>query len=181
MTDRQKQCLLCYLGYYHGTIDGRWGPKSREAARAFQRSRGLPCDGVFGPVSCKEILTAVSEGNKEESFWDSIEFFRPEEFTCRCGRYCDGHPARMQEGVVRAADQVRRHFGAPATVSSGLRCPRHNREVGGVSNSRHLQGKAVDFCIRGKSAREVLAYVKTLPQIRYCYAINDRFIHMDIP
>ena len=27
MTAKQKQCLLAYLGYYHGSIDGSIGPR----------------------------------------------------------------------------------------------------------------------------------------------------------
>lgn len=31
MTAKQKQCLLAYLGYYHGAIDGVIGPQTRAA------------------------------------------------------------------------------------------------------------------------------------------------------
>ena len=86
----------------------------------------------------------------------------------------------MQEKVVKAADKVREHFGNPTTVSSGIRCTQHNAAVGGVSNSRHLQGKAIDFSVSGFSASQVLPYVQSLPEIRYAYAINSNYIHMDI-
>jgi hypothetical protein len=38
----------------------------------------------------------------------------------------------------------------------------------------------MDFCIKGKSATELLAYVQKQPEIRYAYAIDSRFVHMDI-
>ena len=38
MTIKQKQCLLYYLGYYTGAIDGLWGRKSREATQKFQET-----------------------------------------------------------------------------------------------------------------------------------------------
>ena len=41
MTNKQKQCLLYYLGHYSGAIDGIWGAKSRQAEAAFRRERGL--------------------------------------------------------------------------------------------------------------------------------------------
>ena len=48
MTVKQKQCLLAYLGYYTGVIDGIWGPQSQQATESFQRDYQLTVDGVFG-------------------------------------------------------------------------------------------------------------------------------------
>ena len=50
MTNQQKQCLLYYLGFYKGTIDGKWGSKSKSAAKAFQKDYGLTVDGVVGEI-----------------------------------------------------------------------------------------------------------------------------------
>ena len=55
MTAKQKQCLLAYLGYYTGAIDGIWGEKSRQATEDFQRSCGLDPDGVFGEETARRI------------------------------------------------------------------------------------------------------------------------------
>ena len=43
------------------------------------------------------------------------------------------------------ADEIRRRAGVPLNVNSGVRCKRHNAEVGGVSNSLHTTGQAVDL------------------------------------
>lgn len=180
MTIKQKQCLLCYLSLYSGAIDGSWGPQSVEGTKAFQRKYDLTVDGVFGPETEKQILSVISGDENSGDWWGDIRYFRPEEFKCKCGTYCDGYPARMQETLVRTADRVRANFDAPVTVSSGVRCTKHNANVGGVANSRHLSGKAMDFCVAGKTAKQVLAYVQTQPEIRYAYAIDERFVHMDI-
>ena len=180
MTTKQKQCLMSYLGYYSGVIDGIWGPQSIAATEAFQRRQGLPVSGTFEEATRKKILEIIAGEQESESWWDEIEFFEPGEFACKCGGFCDGAPARMEEKLVRAADRVRGCLGAPATVSSGLRCRQHNANVGGVSNSRHLSGKAMDFCVAGKTAAEVLAVVLQQKDIRYAYAIDARFVHMDV-
>lgn len=198
MTVEQKQCLLKYLGYYKGSVDGDWGNLSKEATREFQKSFGLDPDGICGAKTEKALKHAVAFGiakneetkeTKEETkedtksgdFWDDIKHFKRIEFKCKCGNiYCNGYPAEPQEKLVKVADRVREHFGATATVSSGLRCTRHNANVGGVANSRHLSGKAMDFCISGKTAAQVLEYVQKQSEIRYSYAIDNRFVHMDI-
>ena len=48
MTIKQKQCLLFYLGYYVGNIDGQWGTLSKTATKAFQKDFGLTADGNCG-------------------------------------------------------------------------------------------------------------------------------------
>ena len=180
MTIKQKQCLLFYLGYYVGNIDGVWGSGSREATKAFQRDFFQKADGICGPETEKALKHAVCYGmparKDSGDFWDSIKYFRREEFACRCG--CGA--SEMEEKLIKTADKVRDYFGKPITVSSGRRCTKHNAKVGGVSNSRHLSGKAMDFCVSGMSADMVLTYVQKLPEIRYAYAIDRNFVHMDI-
>lgn len=180
MTTKQKQCLLYYLGFYKGNIDGKFGPASKKATKAFQEAYGLAADGEFGAETEKVILKAIAGEMKPVDFWDEIKYFKREEFKCKCGKHCNGFPVDMNQTLIRVADRVRGHFGDAATVSSGVRCTKHNSAVGGTSGSRHKLGKAMDFCIKGKTAQEVLAYVKKQPEIRYCYAIDSRYVHMDV-
>lgn len=173
MTLLQIQCLLQYLGYYTITVDSIWGPGSEQATKDFQAAEGLEVDGIPGKLTQAALLDAVANGrfkaadttqpDSEETgtealWWNDIKYFTREEFRCKCGgKYCDGFPAEPQEGMVRAIDNVREHFGKAFTPNSGVRCPTHNANVGGVSNSRHLYGKAVDFHVPGKTAAQVLA------------------------
>lgn len=188
MTIEQKQCLLKYLNYYDGKVDGVWGAKSEEATKLLQKAEGLEPDGTFGKDTEKAALSAVANGrfknsdNKthaSKSWWDEIEYFDRTEYACKCGK-CGGYPVEPQEKLVKAEDKVRKHFGVPVYNSSAVRCKNHNSAVGGVSNSRHLAGKAVDFCVKGKTAKQVLKYVNTLPEIRYAYDIDGTYVHMDI-
>ena len=191
MTLKQKQALLAYLGCYDGPLDGLWGEKSQRATIDFQRAYMEPTavDGIFGAATEKRILEVISTGEKPKEsvkidtapgWWKDIRYFTRAEFRCPCGK-CGGFPVEPEEILVRLADKVREHFGAPATVSSGVRCQAHNDELpGSAKNSYHLRGKAMDFCVRGVSGAKLLAYVKTLP-IHYAYQINGSdFVHMDV-
>lgn len=183
MTIKQRQLLLAYLGYYTGEIDGSWGPLSQAATKAFQEDfGGLEVDGSAGPATQKALKQAVASGMPDnKDFWADIKYFDRDEFKCKCGgKYCNGYPVEMKEKLIRVADRVREHFGASCNVSSGIRCEKHNVYVGGDDNSRHKLGKAMDFHIAGRTASEVLAYVEKQPEIRYCYAIDNYYVHMDI-
>lgn len=188
MTIKQKQCLLEYLGYYFpensnraNNVDGIWGGMSQNATRQFQADYGLVVDGIFGPATEKRILEVIASGEKPGVDWTKVKYFTRDEFICHCeGKYCDGYPHEMNKTLIAVADRVREHFGAAAIVSSGVRCEAHNANVGGVPNSRHLYGKAMDFRIVGKTAGQVLAYVQQQPEISYAYAIDSNYVHMDI-
>ena len=47
--------------------------------------------------------------------------------------------------VEQLLDPIRRRYGAPIIVTSGYRCPALNTAVGGVANSHHIIGCAVDI------------------------------------
>ena len=54
----------------------------------------------------------------------------------------------------------------PIKIGSGFRCQALNKAVGGVNNSQHLKGQAVDLCIDGdlKKGKKWFDYIrKNLP------------------
>ena len=50
----------------------------------------------------------------------------------------------------------------PIKIGSGFRCQALNKAVGGVKNSQHMKGQAVDLCIDGdiKKGRRWFEYIK---------------------
>lgn len=50
----------------------------------------------------------------------------------------------------------------PIKIGSGFRCEALNKAVGGVSNSQHMKGQAVDLCIDGdiKKGKKWFEYIK---------------------
>lgn len=157
MTLKQKQALLAYLGYYSGAIDGIWGEKSQRATIDFQLAYMDSADGIFGAATEKRILEVIASGEKPvvkdnltapAGWWKDIRYFTREEFRCTCGK-CGGFPMEPEETMVRVVDEIRHRAGVPVTIvdsgGSGIRCPEHNAEVGGVPNSEHLYGRAADL------------------------------------
>lgn len=200
MTVKQRQHLLAYLGYYKMNVDGDWGSGSREACKAFQRDRELTVDGYGGPDTDKALKYAVyNDLEKPEpvddvpdnnvcdkttptgTFWDHIRYWSREEFRCRCGgKYCNGFPTEPNQTLVELVDDIRDEAGKPGIPSSGLRCPTWNSIQGGVADSRHLRGKALDFYIEGMSGNQLLKAAQADPRTRYAYIIEGQWVHVDV-
>ena len=167
MTVKQSQCLLLYLGYSPGWPDGVVGPKTCGAISVFQSDYGLPATGQLDETTWKMLVGAVARTAakverpaeaeqaatgkpKTGTFWDDIRYFAREEFQCQCnGKYCNGFPVEPEEKMVRTVDEIRHRLGTPIGIvtsgGSGVRCSKHNAEVGGVYNSEHLYGRAADL------------------------------------
>ena len=179
MTTKQIQCLLVYLGYDSGQIDGIDGKKTQAALAAFRADYGVGEDGLVGAVAG---TIAKLDKPRSGSWWDDIKHFRRDEFKCKCGgRYCNGYPAEMQEAVVKIADAARAHFGKPAHVVSGLRCQKWNAHEGGVANSQHMYGEAIDLRVDGVDSETLRQFGASQPDHRYSYRINSTNVHFDIP
>lgn len=188
MTVKQAQCLLLYLGYSPGGVDGVVGQKTGGAISVFQSDYGIPVTGQPDEKTCKLLLAAVAgtaskvdKPNATGTWWDGIKYFKREEFRCKCGgRYCNGYPYEMQQAVVMIADAARAHFGKPAHVVSGLRCRKWNEHEGGVANSQHMYGEAIDLRIDGVDSETLRQFVAKQPGCRYSYRINSTNVHFDI-
>lgn len=193
MTTVQIQLLLIYLGYNPGNPDGILGKQTEAAIRAFQATEKLDQDGIAGKNTQQMLKDAVYNDRfkpvdkpsqvvpETGTWWDDIKYFSKNEpyIACSCGR-CGGFPVEPMEKLMRLADKVREQAGTAMIPSSTVRCSKHNAEVGGVSNSRHLLGKAMDFRILGWSSEKTLSLVKKQSGVRYAYAINNTYVHMDI-
>lgn len=51
----QIQTALKNAGFYKGEIDGKIGPQTKKAIKAFQKAKGLAPDGVVGPKTWEEL------------------------------------------------------------------------------------------------------------------------------
>ncbi|MBE6152706.1 MAG: DUF882 domain-containing protein [Firmicutes bacterium] len=155
------------------SVDGLVGTNTINAIKDFQLKNDLSIDYIVGPKTTAKL-------NAEPLSWNDIKYFKKSEFTCKCG--CGSNNISLE--LVKIADEVRKHFGKPMTITSGTRCSKHNKNVGGVSTSRHLSGKACDFYISGVSQNQILDLTNKLVsqgKLRYTYGIaNSSAVHMDI-
>lgn len=107
------------------------------------------------------------------------KFFSEREFACpHCGMN------EIDEDFVFLLDEIREAAETPFVITSGWRCPVHNKEVGGSDTSSHLKGIAVDILTQTSHSRAlILTSICTvcrrhgvLPRI----GIGKDFIHFDI-
>ena len=65
--------------------------------------------------------------------------------------------------VHNVLQPLRNWWGRPIKIGSGFRSLALNKAVGGVSNSQHMRGEAVDLCIDGDMAkgRKWFEWIKT--------------------
>ena len=155
---------------YSLVIDGLVGNNTINAIDDFQRKNCLLMDAIVGPKTMTKL-------NATEPY--KCKYFQDKEFTCKCG--CGTN--KQKNGIKRIADDIRGHFGKPAYINSATRCTKHNKNVGGVSNSQHLYGNAIDIEIPGVSGKNLLSYCNTLVsngRARYTYLISgSNAVHID--
>lgn len=106
--------------------------------------------------------------------------FDKEEFACKCGcGFDDINPL-----LVLQLQTLRDALNAPLIVTSGCRCRKHNKAVGGASHSDHLKGNAADItCVLG--ARKIFETLLELvrnhrcPKIRFIRLyLKKNFVHV---
>ena len=58
--------------------------------------------------------------------------------------FTEEETAGMTDDICLKLDRARDFFGAPIVLTCGYRNPEHNAEIGGVPDSAHVKGMAVD-------------------------------------
>ena len=179
---KKRQEYLKALGLYTGSIDGKWGPKSKAATLALQKKyfkRKSDQDGKYGPDTDKLLQSAYN--------CRDLKYFKLSEFRCNCGK-CTGYPAVMNRQLLLNIEDLRKKNGS-ITITSGLRCKYKNSSLSGSSStSRHMSGKAVDFYnanLTGTKAKRNATVKKWYgyKKARYAYANTSGMgnaVHVDV-
>lgn len=104
--------------------------------------------------------------------------FRPHEFECVCKYDCGKGFAQMDAEFLEKLQWARTLSNCPYDLSSAIRCERHNRDEGGLENSSHVNGFAVD--IRTPNSRIRFRVLYGLIKAGFTrIGVYKTFIHVD--
>lgn len=108
----ELQTLLTQLKYLDDTIDGDFGPKTKEAVKKFQKAMGLEADGEYGEKSHKAMMSLIdnSDLNKEED--EELEKVEP---------IVQGTKLEVTGETVRIRTGDTTNYGILTTVSKGTK------------------------------------------------------------
>lgn len=174
----QIQEALAKAGYSPGSLDNLAGPQTQAAIKAFQTDHSLEADGMVGPLTHEALFQNTNPVPAQEDQLTS--HFNRQEFKCCCeGRYCDGFPNEMNSDLLIKLEALRQTLNTPIIVTSGIRCPTRNQEVGGIGNSKHLTGHAVDCYAPGFSIYDLAEAAKTQGVGVILYE-DEGFCHLEI-
>ncbi len=81
--------------------------------------------------------------------------------------------------VARLLQEIRDFYGKPISINSWYRPPAVNKNVGGVSNSRHIVGDGVDFVVSGVKPLKVYSDISGLVGSRGGLGKSSIFTHLD--
>tara|TARA_R110000751_G_scaffold139039_1_gene242745 strand:- start:39 stop:392 length:354 start_codon:yes stop_codon:yes gene_type:complete len=84
----------------------------------------------------------------------------------------------MRREFLELLDFAREEAQVPFKITSGFRTHSHNKKVGGVTDSSHLKGCAVDISCTSSSQRSII--VRALVNVGFTrLGIAKSFIHVD--
>ena len=121
------------------------------------------------------IKTRFAE--KRHEVGDLSEHFSKKELACRC---CG--ELKIERRLLEALEQLRLLAGKEIIVHDGYRCPEHNQEAGGVTDSEHTRGMAADIRIPGLKVQEMfeLALQVTAFLNGGIGVYDGGFLHLDV-
>jgi uncharacterized protein YcbK (DUF882 family) len=103
------------------------------------------------------------------------EHFNLIEFQCPC---C--HAVMLSPSLVRRLERLRLVWGRAIIVTSGYRCARHNREVGGAERSAHRYGRAADVAVARADQERFRALASAEGFGRVIVYPKRSFVHLEI-
>ena len=79
--------------------------------------------------------------------------FNAREFRCQCGKT---HETLIASKLVDKLEQLYSTLNcSKIIVTSGYRCPEHDKAVGGTSSGQHTKGTAADVCCYGQDGQPI--------------------------
>lgn len=130
-------------------------------------------------INKKEDILMVQTYQKGKNTQLS-ENFVSKELDCKGYNCCS--ETFIDDKLITYLQKIRKHFGKQIIITSGYRCPTHNKRVGGATGSYHTQGKAADIVVQNVSPREVAKYAESIGVLGiglYETSADGYFVHID--
>ncbi|QRN80091.1 MAG: DUF882 domain-containing protein [Nocardiopsis sp. BM-2018] len=101
--------------------------------------------------------------------------FSPAEIACRGTGQIKLHPEALDK-----LQALRDRLGKPLIVRSAYRSPQHNRNVGGASRSKHMDGTAFDIAMSNHDPAAFEAAARAVGFLGFGFYPRSGFIHIDL-
>ena len=89
--------------------------------------------------------------------------------------------AGIRQELIDALQKLRDLIGEAIFVSSGYRCPKWNKAVGGSKGSMHMKGLAADIWCENLTPEELKKFAEEIPEFANGgIGIYDWGIHVDV-
>ena len=108
-----------------------------------------------------------------------IGYFDTCEFESRDGAKSPFGETVVKPELVHLLNRIRERFGKPIIVNSAYRSPEHNKAVGGVANSYHVQGLAADIRPESQDDLDDLQDLCLELVSNGGVGLYDTFVHVD--
>ena len=92
--------------------------------------------------------------------------------------YFGSYRSDIKAELARKVQKVRDILGKSIRINSGIRCIRHNGNIGATETSSHVDGWAADLQTKGSAARYEM--LKAVMQVFDRVGIAKNFIHVDV-
>lgn len=181
---KERQTYMKKIGLYKKSIDGIVGKGHKNGVRQL--------NVIF---LNKNVETYFEESDKilrimyasycespymKDSDWQYFKNFKKSEFKCKCkGKGCNGYPSKIQIKLLMLVQYIRNRLSKAYKFTSALRCELHNKNVGGVSNSKHKIGGATDGYASNTTAKTIMNIAKETTLLNYTYQCGDVEVHTD--
>ena len=101
--------------------------------------------------------------------------FKLSEFACHCCKRVMLHPKLLAKLV-----ELRNTLERPVYITSGYRCFKYNQKVGGIVNSYHCIGLAVDIQVKDINLITLLEICENIDFSGIGFYEKKNFLHLDV-
>ncbi len=174
---------------YHGTAEHE---DLHTVDNIIKEHSGIRLEDIFGVKDFDDDIVHRASSRRSYEFkdvWEKVSPYLSNALTVKRAKnkpeptkwkYFTANEVKgLDTQLVDLLDKTREKAGIPFVINSGFRTVAHNTKVGGVPNSAHIDGTAVD--IRSRNSEETMRIVQSALEVGFTrIGIAKTFVHLDI-